>query len=93
MITLFDSYGRQVQMPREQWRTEILPDNLRRIWLQPDALAGMIIQSLEDDFVADVLEAARQLPGSAATRWRAAVTAGGPPRSRCMTMNQPRPLS
>lgn len=61
LLTLYDAYGRQVQMPREQWRTEILPDALRRVWLQPDALAGIIHQSLEDGFIADVLEPARHL--------------------------------
>lgn len=76
MITLFDAYGRQVQMPREEWRTKVLPDNLRRVWDQPDALAAIVTQSLEDGFIADVLEPARHLLTSDTQPERAACLLG-----------------
>lgn len=61
MIDLVDAYGRHVQFTREQWRTEVLPHSLRRVWDQPEALAQMIIQSLHDGFFAEVLPAAERL--------------------------------
>lgn len=62
MMNFFDTYGRPVLITREQWRTQILPDNLREVWQQPDALAHLITQALQDGFFAEALPAAEHLP-------------------------------
>jgi tetratricopeptide (TPR) repeat protein len=61
MIRVFDQFGRQVEIPREEWRTKVLPDQLKRVWDDPDALYGAIAAGLEDGFHAEVAGAAKQL--------------------------------
>jgi tetratricopeptide (TPR) repeat protein len=60
-IRVFDSYGRALQIPREEWRTKILPGRFQECWSQPDELAATITQALNDGFAADALAPARQL--------------------------------
>ena len=60
-ITVFDEYGRELQIEREVWRREVLPAQLREQWSDPDALASSIIMSLEDGFAADLVDAAKRL--------------------------------
>ncbi len=60
-IRAHDAYGRELQISKEEWRTKILPDQLARLRDQPDALAACILQSLQDGFAADLLEAAAHL--------------------------------
>ncbi len=61
MIKSWDEQGRVIEIPREEWRTKVLPYNFRTQWNKPDALASLIHSALTDGFFADCLEAARQL--------------------------------
>jgi tetratricopeptide (TPR) repeat protein len=61
MVRAFDAYGREIFFTRDQWRESILPANLRAQWNEPDALYGLILQSIEDGFAAEVVEAAERL--------------------------------
>ena len=61
MIKAWDSYGRMVEIPREEWRRKVLPDNFKQHWNDADGLANLIISSLNDGFITDSLDAARQL--------------------------------
>src|ERR1700757_4069679 len=61
MMQGWDAYGRIVQIPREEWRTKVLPLNFQRAWNNPDELANLIAASLREHFIADCLEPARQL--------------------------------
>src|ERR1041385_3783482 len=61
MLKAWDAYGRIVEISREDWRTKVLPGNFRNAWNKPDELANLISTSLNDGFVADCLEPARQL--------------------------------
>ena len=63
-------------MPREEWRTKLLPDNLANAWGDPDALYSLIAQSLADDFVVDVADAARRLRELEPSGARSAVVLG-----------------
>jgi tetratricopeptide (TPR) repeat protein len=60
-IRVFDAYGRVLEIPREEWRTGILKDHFNKNWNDPDGLAALIVNALQDGFVADALEPARQL--------------------------------
>lgn len=60
-IQLFDKYGREFQVPREQWRTEILPKNIESHWNDADALYGDILQAIQDGFLADISDALKRL--------------------------------
>jgi tetratricopeptide (TPR) repeat protein len=61
LIRVYDKYGREMYITREQWRTSVLPGALASNWNNPDQLYGIIVQSLNDGFRSDVLKAAEQL--------------------------------
>ena len=60
-IRAFDAEGREVLVPREQWQNEVLPGMLQQAWDQPDQLYMLIVNSLNDGFLAEVGDAARRL--------------------------------
>ncbi len=61
MIKVFDAYGREMYLTREDWRTKVLPGSIENGWNNPDQLYAIILQSLEDGFRQDVLKAAKHL--------------------------------
>jgi tetratricopeptide (TPR) repeat protein len=61
MMKVWDDYGRICEISREEWRTKVLPANFQRCWNKPDELAGLIHSGLNDGFIPDCLEPARQL--------------------------------
>src|SRR5216110_1081554 len=61
MMKVWDAYGRIGEIPREEWRTKVLPVNFRNAWNKPEELANLISVTLNDGFIADCLEPARQL--------------------------------
>ncbi len=60
-LKAWDAYGRICEIPREEWRTQVLPLNFQQTWNNPDQLAALINNALNDGFIADCLEPARQL--------------------------------
>jgi hypothetical protein len=60
-IRAFDQNGQEVIVPREEWRDNVLPGMLREVWDQPDNLYMLIVNSLNDGFVAEVTEASARL--------------------------------
>lgn len=60
-MQVWDNYGRVGEIPREEWRTKILPANFQQTWNAADKLAALINGALNDQFIADCLEPARQL--------------------------------
>jgi tetratricopeptide (TPR) repeat protein len=61
LVRFYDQFGRKVEVGRETWRRDVLPPNLAANRGNPDALYDLIVSALNDDFAADVLEAARHL--------------------------------
>lgn len=61
MLKAWDAYGRICEIPREEWRTKVLPHNFRNAWNKPEELANLINGTLNDGFIADCLEPARHL--------------------------------
>jgi len=61
LVTVFDQFGRTLQMPKETWRTQVLPANLTAKRNDAEALYALIVSALRDGYVADVLEPARHL--------------------------------
>jgi tetratricopeptide (TPR) repeat protein len=76
MIEVYDGYGRKLQVKREVWRTQILPDSLRKNWNDPNQLYSIIFQSLRDGFFAEILDASRQLHRIDTDPLRGAITLG-----------------
>ncbi len=61
LIKVFDNYGREMQVPRAEWRDKVLMSNLQEAWNNPDQLGPMIVQALRDQFYAEVIGAAEQV--------------------------------
>lgn len=61
MIRVFDSYGREMFITKEKWRTSVLPGTIKTNWNNPDLLYGVIYSSLNDGFQSDVMAAAEHL--------------------------------
>jgi tetratricopeptide (TPR) repeat protein len=70
-IRAFDTYGRQIEVPRESWRRDVLLPNLEKSKADPDALYGLIVQALKDGFIEEALEPARALTKIDADQLRA----------------------
>ncbi len=60
-ITLYDEYGRELQVSKSEWITHVLPANLEKNWRDADGLASTIIMSLDDGFAPALLDASAQL--------------------------------
>ena len=60
-IRAFDQDGRQIVVPRDEWRTSVIPGMLKQGWDNPDQLYMVIVSSLNEGFVAEVAEAAEHL--------------------------------
>jgi tetratricopeptide (TPR) repeat protein len=61
LIQAYDSYGRGVQMPRQQWLTDMILPNLKKSWHDPEALASLILSGFNDGFFKELEDAAKQL--------------------------------
>ncbi len=61
LIKVFDSYGREMEMTRQQWRESVLPGMLKGEWDKPDQLYNVIVGALSDGFRSDVVKAAEHL--------------------------------
>lgn len=61
LIRVFDKYGQEMFITREQWRDNILMGNIEKAWNNPDELYGLIVQSLHDEFVEEIVPASEQL--------------------------------
>jgi tetratricopeptide (TPR) repeat protein len=60
-ISAYDEHGRQVVMPREEWRDKVLHPQLKQHWDTPDALYGTILTALSDGFAPELMTAAARL--------------------------------
>lgn len=60
MMRIFDGYGQELFIAKDEWRKNVLPANLRSNWSNADALYGMIVDALNNGFAADVLAASKQ---------------------------------
>jgi tetratricopeptide (TPR) repeat protein len=61
MIQVFDAYGRQLTMPRTQWRDAVLVPRLAQVWNDPDALYQIVLSALQDNFVDEIDDASAHL--------------------------------
>ena len=74
-IRAFDQNGREVMVPRDEWRTNVIPGMLKEAWENPDQLYVVILNSLNDGFVAEMADAAQHLyeidpiPGRGTCMW------------------------
>jgi len=61
MIKVFDSFGRELFISREEWVKSMLLPNIQKAWDDPEKLAGFIIGGFEDGFISELIESAERL--------------------------------
>lgn len=76
MIRVFDSYGRELFITKDQWRDNVLLGNLEKAKGNPDELARLIVSGLRDGFAKDILSYAEQLHSRDPTPARGATLLG-----------------
>ena len=60
-VRAFDQYGREVMVPREEWRTNVIPGMLKDAWDDAERLYGVILNSINEGFVSEMSDAAQHL--------------------------------
>lgn len=61
LITVYDKYGRELKITKNEWREKVLGPNLNKAWDNPDELYGFIVSALNDGFVNDIVDASSRL--------------------------------
>ena len=61
MIKVFDEYGRELFITKQQWRDNVLLGNLEKERDHPDQLYTLIVGAIQDGFAADVIPFAEHL--------------------------------
>jgi tetratricopeptide (TPR) repeat protein len=61
MIRVYDAYGRELFISKEEWRKNVLPGTIKPNWNKPDDLYAVVLAALNDGFRSDVIPAAEQL--------------------------------
>ena len=61
LVRVFDEFGRELFISKEEWRRNVLPRTLKSNWNNPEQLYRVIVGSLNDQFFADVVAAAEHL--------------------------------
>lgn len=83
LIHLYDESGQRVSITRDQWRSRVLPANLKKEWDNPDGLFPLIVAAIDNGFRAEIIDAARRLyqidsdPARAAGLWSAVLIEEG----------------
>jgi len=60
-IATCDEQGRQLMIPRAEWRDRVLHPRLKQHWNTADALYGTILSALSDGFAPELMTAAARL--------------------------------
>jgi len=76
LIRVFDEFGRELFIAKEEWRRNVLPGTLKSNWNDPEQLYRIIVGSLNDQFFPDVLAAAEHLSHIDSNLARGACTFG-----------------
>jgi len=76
MIRVFDAYGREMFMSKQDWKDKVLKGHLEKVWNTPEELDRIIVQSLEDGFAEDMIKPALQFANIAPTPERGALLLG-----------------
>jgi tetratricopeptide (TPR) repeat protein len=60
-ITLQDAYGREIRIPRQDWKIRVLPGQLQQYWNNADALYQVIASALSYGCFEEILDASARL--------------------------------
>jgi len=76
LIRVFDSYGREMSITREDWKERVLDGAIKKDWDNSDRLSSLIIQSLRDKFFEEMIEPAEHLREIDPDKERSAILLG-----------------
>lgn len=76
MIKVYDEYGRELFVSKQEWRDNILPGAIKKEWNDADRLYGVIVGALQDGFGDVVVQPAEHLQQIDTTPSRAATILG-----------------
>lgn len=82
-IRAYDQQGREVIVPRDEWRQNVLPGMVKEAWDSPDQLYMILVNSLSEGFFAEMEDAAKRLyetdplPARGACMWGIVLTQAG----------------
>lgn len=62
-IKVYDQFGRELWLTRQQWVDSVLLPNMEQAWNDPDQLAGFLINGLQDGFASELLKGSERLAG------------------------------
>ncbi|MBY0402564.1 MAG: hypothetical protein K2X66_01590 [Cyanobacteria bacterium] len=60
MVTVYDQFGREFQIPQQEW-IQLLPEQLKHVWENPDALYELIFLSMQGLIFQELLPGAERL--------------------------------
>jgi tetratricopeptide (TPR) repeat protein len=60
-VDVYDSFGRQVSLTLDRWRSLIFEPTLKAAWNQPDELAACVSRSMQDGLTTEALPASARL--------------------------------
>jgi tetratricopeptide (TPR) repeat protein len=60
-VRVYDEFGRELFISRDEWQAKVLPGNLEKNWDDPDKLYSIVLGALNDGFIEDVRNAAAHL--------------------------------
>lgn len=75
-ITVYDKDGGALAVSIEEWRNKVLPATIQKAWDDPGRLYQLIVQSLKDGFIDEVVEASERLREIDGQSQRSAVVLG-----------------
>lgn len=61
MIECYDAYGRKIVISKNEWKTKVLPDQLEKYKDDDNALYNIILSSINDGFINEVVQSAEHL--------------------------------
>jgi len=61
LITVYDAYGREIKITRNEWRDKVFLPNLQQKWNEAGELYNLIISGLNDGLAVDLLPATERL--------------------------------
>lgn len=61
MIKIYDKFGREMYVTKQEWKKNILPNEIIKHWNDSDCLYGDIINAVTDGFASEVIPAAKRL--------------------------------
>jgi tetratricopeptide (TPR) repeat protein len=61
MIKVFDQFGRELFITRQEWVKSVLLPNIKAAWDDPEKLAGFILGGFQDGFISELIEGAERL--------------------------------